>query len=87
MTQCPTKVACEKTTAVPGGVSEKDPEVNKKSEAMQKQPVPKHTARSTCSQCHVLVVVNILSQYLVICTNITFSLIKSATVKILTSLR
>ena len=40
-----TKVAGEKTTAVPGGISEKDSEVKKKSKAVQKQPVLKRTTR------------------------------------------
>jgi hypothetical protein len=56
-----TKVACEKTTAIPGGgISEKDSEVNKKSKVVQKQLAPKHTARPARSQ------VNINSQYPVI---------------------
>ena len=77
-----TKVAGEKTTAVPEGISEKDLEV-KKSKAMQKQLVPKHTARPAPSQCHILVL-NIHSQHSIICANrLLPSLIRSAAVKIL----
>jgi hypothetical protein len=74
---CHTKVACEKTTAIPrGGISEKDSEMNKKSKVMQKQLAPKRTARPACSQ------VNINSQYPVICTNrLLPSLIKQAAAK------
>ena len=60
----PTKVAGEKTTAAPGGISKKDSGVNKKSKTVQKQLAPKPTAsRSAHLQRHVLVV-NICSQYL-----------------------
>src|SRR6266699_6089301 len=78
-----TKVAGEKTTAVPGGISKKDSEVKKKSKAMQKQPVPKCTTRPALLQHHVLVL-NIHSQHPIICTNrLLPSLIRSAAVKIL----
>jgi hypothetical protein len=79
---CHTKVAYEKTTAIPGGgISKKDSEVNKKSKVVQKQLAPKCTARPVHSQ------VNINSQYPVICANrLLSSLIKQAAVKNLNSL-
>jgi hypothetical protein len=76
-----TKVAREKTTAIPGGgISEKDSEVNKKSKVVQKQLAPKRTTRPARSQ------VNINSQYPVICANrLLPSLIKQAAAKNLNS--
>lgn len=79
----PTKVAGEKATAVPGGMSKKDTEADKKSKAAQKRLAPKRTTKPAPSQRRVLVV-NIYPQYPVTCANkLLPSLIKPAAAKIL----